>query len=165
MPQTFKIDLRVVQSRRNSAVAELIADLLDGKAAREQALCASVSEAVGADSRQCDAERAQTPMHECRNARSRQGAQRRLQRQKQRALSAPGPHLPQISHDRIANGPDQRKVLHSALLGAKDSYRLGLPVEILQLQACDFPTAQPINGQKQYDRPIANLCRLIASRA
>lgn len=165
MPQAVEVDLDVLSGRCGATMTEMVTDLLEGKAPGQQLSGTGMSQAMGATSRDLDAESGQARAHNGTNAGRQKRANGRVKTQKQLAINASWAGFLQVPDNRVANDWIQGILLRTALLWARHIELLTSPVQILETKSGNLATAQAVDCEQQYDRPVAKVDGTVTGEA
>ncbi len=135
---------------------EMVANLLQGKARREEVACTGVAQAVRSARGQGEAEAAQMGVRDRRDARRRQRTNRGAERQEQRPMPAARSHYAQVTQDGLAHDGQQRIALSTTLLRSRNVDQFSFPIQIVQLQLRDLASPQSVHREQHQDGVVAN---------
>ena len=144
---------------------ELISNLFEREAFRQQMRRASVSKTVRAARNTLNAYSAKPPSHNQRDAVRRESPTRRLDGQKHGSTAASRPRMLQVAQERVADRADERIRPGVPLLGASDVDELVLEIEVFETQSSYFAASQSIGRQEHHDRTVSDRDGIVAVQA
>ena len=140
-------------------MAEVVADLFQRQALRQQVGSTRMSQHMSAIMRQYKAQGVQSTFDDYRQTIAAQGPKRGQYSKKHLLPIRPGPHLPQVAKDRIAHRTAQWIGPRPLRFAMGNAQYLSFPIKVLQTQSRDFPSAESIHGKQHQHGAIADVSR------